>query len=197
MRLAEVVTKAQRGAWIVVAALVVLGAAWLPARADESPVEFMQKVSRELIAAAKSGSPQVFAEALNKYGHVPAIGNFALGTFKPQLQAADRTTYYNGMVRFISRYAANAAQTYVVTTAEIFGPAQRTDKGIYVDSRIHFADGSTYDVQWTLMPQGGSYKVVDANVLSISLVNQLKDLFENYIKDNGGTVKALMVALNR
>jgi phospholipid transport system substrate-binding protein len=197
MLLTNVIRHVRYGAQVAVALALLVACLIVPARADESPVEFMQKVSRELIGAAKTQSQQAFTDVINKYGHVPAIGNFALGSFKPQLQAPDRTTYYNGMVRFISRYAASASQNYSVTTAEIMSPAQKTEKGIYVDSRVRFADGSSYDVQWTLMPQGGTYRVVDANVLSISLANQLKDLFETYIKDNGGTVKALMIALNR
>jgi phospholipid transport system substrate-binding protein len=168
---------------------------------SEDPVEFMKKVARDLIAASRTGSPQAFSDALNKYGHVPAIGLDALGRFKPQLQPAERTPYYQGMVRFISRYAATESQKYPPSHAEILGPAQRTDKGVIVDSRVVLRDGSVYEVQWLLQPQGGSYRVRDAKVTVLMaeywLSPFLKDLFEKYIAENGGRVQALMIALNR
>jgi phospholipid transport system substrate-binding protein len=171
------------------------------AAADDPAVEFMKQVSRELIAAAKSRSPQAFADTVNRHGHVRAIGLYALGNYKQQLQPAERESYYAGMVRFIAKYAASASQTYQVSHAEIFGPAKRTDRGIFVESRVHIKDGSSYDVQWVLMPQGNTFKVRDAQIsvlgMQQSAVQSLKDLFEKYIGDNGGRVQALMVALNR
>jgi phospholipid transport system substrate-binding protein len=164
---------------------------------DDPAVEFMKQVSRDLIAAAKSGSAQAFAEVVNRYSHVQAIGLYALGSYKPQLLPADRATYYGGMVRFIARYAATEAQKYQVSHAQIFGPAQRTDRGVFVDSRVFLKDGSTYDVQWMLIPQGNTFRVRDAQVMSFWMTPFLKDLFEKYIGENGGRLQALMVALNR
>jgi phospholipid transport system substrate-binding protein len=168
------------------------------AKAGEEPaVEFMKRVARDLIAAANSGSPQAFADAINHYGHFRAIGDYALGTYKPRLQAADRETYYSGMVRFIARYAAGESGKYPVSHAEIFGPPTQTTKGVFVDSRVHLKDGSSYDVQWRLIPQGGSFRVFDAQVLSFWMTPFLKDLFEKYVGENNGNVQALVVALNR
>lgn len=164
---------------------------------DDPAVEFMKQVSRDLIAAGKSRSIQGFVDAINRYGHVPAIGNYALGTYKPQLQPADRSTYYAGVARFIARYAATESQKYQVSHAEIFGPAQRTERGVFVDSRVHLKDGSTYDVQWMLIPQGNTFRVRDAQVMTFWMTPFLKDRFESYIGENGGRVQALMLALNR
>jgi phospholipid transport system substrate-binding protein len=170
------------------------------ARADEPAVEFMKRVSKDLIAAARSGSPEAFADAINRYGHVRAIGDYALGTFKPRLTAADREPYYSGMVRWMSRYAAGEAVKIQVSHAEIFGPPAHTSKGVFVDSRVHLKDGTSYDVQWRLIPQGGSFRVFDAQlmgVVSFWVAPLLKDLFEKYVGENNGNVQALVVALNR
>lgn len=190
-----------RGAAALLAALLAcLAFVFGPQRAqalDDPAVEFMKQVSRDLIAAAKSGSAQAFADAVNRYGHVQAIGLYALGSYKPQLQPADRASYYSGMVRFIARYAAAEAQKYQISHTQIFGPAQRTDRGVFVDSRVHLKDGTTYDVQWMLVPQGNTFRIRDAQVMSFWMTPFLKDLFEKYIGENGGRVQALMVALNR
>jgi phospholipid transport system substrate-binding protein len=182
-----------------VAVASVVGSA-TKAMAQEPAVEFMKRVSKDLIAAARSGSPEAFADAINRYGHVRAIGDYALGTFKPRLTAADREPYYSGMVRFISRYAAGEAVKYQVSHAEIFGPPAHTSKGVFVDSRVHLKDGSSYDVQWRLIPQGGSFRVFDAQLMgmmSFWVAPLLKDLFEKYVGENNGNVQALVVALNR
>ncbi|HXF54341.1 MAG TPA: ABC transporter substrate-binding protein [Hyphomicrobiaceae bacterium] len=183
---------------IVATGLVLAMAVKPPAAAAQEPaVEFMKRVAKDLIAAANSGSAQAFADAINRYGHFRAIGDYALGTYKPRLQPTDREIYYSGMVRFIARYAAGEAPKYPVSHAEFFSPPTHTSKGVFVDSRVHLKDGSSYDVQWRLIPHGGSYRVFDAQVLSFWMTPFLKDLFERYVNDNGGNVQALVVALNR
>jgi phospholipid transport system substrate-binding protein len=168
-----------------------------PARAAEPAIEFMKQVSRDLIAAARSGSQQAFADAIQKYGHVPAIGLYALGEYKPQLQPAERNTYYSGMVRFLARYAAAEAPKYGVSHAEVLSPPVRDDKGLFVDTRIHLKSGTSYDVRWMLVPHGSGFRVRDAQVLGFWISPFLKKLFEDYIGENGGRVGALVTALSR
>ena len=169
----------------------------MPVRAAEPAIEFMKQASRDLIAAAKSGSEQAFSDAVQKYGHVPAIGLYALGNYKLQLQPAERTSYYAGMVRFIARYAAAEAPKYAVSTAEILSPPVREDKSLYVDTRIYLKDGQTYEVRWLLIPQGDSFRIRDAQVMGFWMSPFLKTLFENYVAENGGNPRALVMALNR
>jgi len=169
----------------------------LPARASEPAVEFMKQVSRDLIAAAKSGSEHGFSDAIQKYGHVPAIGLYALGNYKLQLQPAERTSYYSGMVRFLARYAAGEAPKYQVSHAEIISPPVRDERALYVDSRVYLKDGQMYEVRWLLMPQGNTFKIRDAQVLGFWMSPFLKTLFETYVAENGGNPRALVMALNR
>lgn len=168
-----------------------------PAEAAEPAVEYMKQAARDLIAAAKSGSQRELMEVVQNRGHVPAIGNYALGNYKGQLRASDQKTYYEGMVRFIARYAAAEAPKYVVRHAEILSPGIRDETGIYVDSRVHLENGSVYDVRWLLVPQGNSFRIRDAQVLGFWMSPFLKNLFETYIGENGGNPQALVIALNR
>ena len=85
--------------------------AWLalapsPAAAADPAVKFMAKVGRELMAATRTRSPGVIAGVIKRYGDVSYIGLYSLGSYRSQLPTAERTTYYDGMVRFIGRYAA-------------------------------------------------------------------------------------------
>lgn len=170
-------------------------------RAQDAPSEYVKRVARDLIAANRAGSAQGFADALNNHSHVQAIGTYALGSYKPNLKPADRDSYFAGMVRFISRYAASESQKYQIASFDIVGPAGRTSSGVVVDSRVKLRDGSSYDVQWLLQPTaGGGYRIRDAKVQVLLgdywMSPFLKDLFEKYIAENG-SVTALVVALNR
>ncbi|PZN17147.1 MAG: toluene tolerance protein [Proteobacteria bacterium] len=176
--------------------LLIIGA---PAKAssDAAAIQFMKDTARELIAAARSGSQRDFMEVIQKRGHVPAIGLYALGNYKAQLPASHRDTYYGGMVRFIARYASTEAPKYPVSHAEILSPVVREGDAIYVDSRVHLQNGSVYDVRWLLIPQGNSFRIRDAQVMGFWMSPFLKKLFEDYIGENGGDPQALVIALSR
>lgn len=180
--------------------VTLISAAQPAASADDAAVEFIKRMSRELIAANKAGSAQAFADAINRNAHVNAIGSYALGTYQGALKPTDKDGYFFGMVRFISRYAASESAKYQVSHLEVLGPASRTKSGVVVDTKIHLRDGSAYDVQWLLQSSGTGYKIRDAKVQVIMgdywMTPFLKDLFEKYISENG-SVTALVLALNR
>jgi phospholipid transport system substrate-binding protein len=178
------------------------GAAWLwagalPASAADPAVVFMSQVGRELTAAARTRSPGVMANVIQKYGDVRTIGNYSLGAYRGKLAESDKEAYYAGMVRFIARYAANEAPKYQVARVEWDNQSIRGANGIMVDSRVVLADGSSYEVRWLLAKFGSSYKVRDAMVLTFWMTPFLRKLFEDYIAQNGGNPRALLLALNR
>jgi phospholipid transport system substrate-binding protein len=182
-----------------IAGLCTLGltAAPRPAAAADPAVKFMAQVGRELMAAARTRSPGVMANVIQRYGDVSYIGLYSLGAYRSQLQPAERTTYYAGMVRFISRYAATEAPKYPVARVEWADQSFRGSGGLMVDSKITLEDGSTYEVRWLLVQYGKSYRVRDAMVAGFWMTPFLKGLFEDYIARNGGNPRALVAALNR
>ncbi|HEX7075646.1 MAG TPA: ABC transporter substrate-binding protein [Hyphomicrobiaceae bacterium] len=186
-----------RHSLIAVFSLFALLLTTAPGARAESAIEFMKQTARELIAASRTGSQRDFMEVIQKRGHVSAIGLYALGNYKANLQPSDRDTYYGGMVRFIARYAATEAPKYPVSHAEILSPVVREGDGVYVDSRVHLQNGTVYDVRWLLIPQGNSFRVRDAQVMGFWMSPFLKNLFESYIGENGGNPQALVIALNR
>lgn len=177
--------------------LLTLAVAPAPAAAADPAVVFMAQVGRELMAAARTRSPGVMASVIQRYGDVSYIGLFSLGSYRNQLSAEERTTYYGGMVRFISRYAANEAPKYPVAKVEWANQSVRGASGVMVDSTVTLASGSSYEVRWLLSQQGSTYKVRDAMVVGFWMTPFLKKLFEDYIAQNGGNPRALVAALNR
>lgn len=166
------------------------------AQADPA-VQYMERASRDLVAATRVRSPVPMAAAINRYGATTAIALGAIGNFRPQLQPADQPRLVAGTVGFMARYVAEQAPKYPVSHVE-FLPASRAAKyGLMVDSRIHLKDGTVYDVSWMLIKAGSTYRVRDAQVLGFWATPMMQSLFENYITENGGNPKALVTVLSR
>ncbi len=183
--------------------LVFLAVAWaaiLPAATQvkaEAATAFMQRVANELIAAQRSGSASAFANVMRRHADVTYIGLYSLGSYARGLSQQDRPIYFAGMVNFISRYAAKEAPKYPVASAVVLGQTQEDKDGVYVDSKVTLQSGESYDVRWWLVRSGGTYKVRDAQAVGFWMSPFLKTLFENYIAENGGNPRALVLALNR
>lgn len=178
------------------ALLVGLLAMAAPAAADPA-VQFVQRMANELHVAARAKSPQLISNVIQRYGDVNYIGSYSLGNYRAQLAANDRSLYHNGIIKFLGRYAANEAPKYPVAKYEVITPSVQGANGTMVDSRITLKDGSTYDVRWLLAKYGNTYRVRDAMVYGFWMTPFLKKLFEDYVGENGGNVKALVVVLNR
>ena len=178
------------------ALLAMLFALVVPAAADPA-VQFVQRMANELHVAARAKSPQLISNVIQRYGDVNYIGSYSLGTYRAQLAANDRQLYHSGIVKFLGRYAANEAPKYPVAKYEIISPSVQGANGTMVDSRITLKDGNTYDVRWLLSKYGNTYRVRDAMVYGFWMTPFLKKLFEDYVGENGGNVKALVVVLNR
>ncbi len=181
---------------LLVAAMLGHAAAAHPARAADPAVAFMDKVARELLAASRSKSPELIASVVQRYADVAYIGPYSLGSYRSQLQPADKPAYTAGMTKFIGRYSAQQAPKYPVAKYEILSSMQG-GSGLMVDSRITMRDGSAYDVRWLLAKYGTTYRVRDAMVYGFWMTPFLRQIFEKYVAENGGNVKALVAVLNR
>jgi phospholipid transport system substrate-binding protein len=167
------------------------------AQTGETPAAYMKRVGNELLAASRSGSASQFAMVINANADVRSIGLGALGSYVHSLPRADRPVYFNGMINFIARYAAKEAPKYPVARFVVTGQSKEDVRGTYVDSRITLADGQDYDVRWLIVRREEGYKVRDAQVLGFWMTSFLDNLFQDYISNNGGNPRALVVALNR
>ncbi len=165
--------------------------------AAETPAGYMQRVANELLAASRSGSESAFATVIRSHADVPSIGITALGSYAQSLNKSDRPAYYTGMINFIARYAAKESPKYPVARAIMVGQTKETASGVYVDSRITLRSGETYDVRWRIVRRGKVYKVRDAEIIGFEMTSFLNTLFQNYISENGGNPRTLVIALNR
>jgi phospholipid transport system substrate-binding protein len=166
-----------------------------PAR-KESPAGYMKRVGNDLLLASRAGSVSQIAMVLSANADVQSIGLNALGDYARSLPKTDRPMYYSGMVNFIARYAAKEAPKYPIARFIVTAQSQDDARGTYVDSHITLASGDAYDVRWLVVKREGVYKVRDAQVIGFWMTSFLDNLFQNYISENGGNPKSLVVALN-
>ena len=195
-----IASTAGRGVRGFVAAVAVATAAIisaLPAVAADPAVEFMNRFARETLAAARTQSPSAMQAVVARYADTTNIGLFALGDYRPRLESQDKTPYITGMTRFIGRYAANEAPKYPVADVKFAPEARKARYGITVDSTITLKNGTSYEVAWLLSKYGTSYRVRDAQVVGLWVSPFLKKLFEDYVAQNNGSVKALVAVLQR
>ena len=171
--------------------------AFAAAAQAETPAGYMKRVGNELLAASRSGSSAQFAMVLNANADVPSIGLNALGDYARVLPREQRPVYYNGMINFIARYASKEAPKYPVARFIVTGQSEEEARGTYVDSRITLSSGETYDIRWLVVKREQTFKVRDAQVIGFWMTSFLDNLFQNFISENGGNPKALVVALNR
>lgn len=165
----------------------------------ETPAAYMQRVANELVAASRSGSGSAlsFATALRSHADLPSIGLTALGTYANRLSKTDRPAYYTGMVNWIARYAAKEAPKYPVARAVVVGQSAGTGGVAYIDTAVTLRDGTTYDVRWTIVRRGSTYKVREAEIMMFQMTTVLGNLFQDYISKNQDNPKALVAALNQ
>lgn len=165
--------------------------------AAEPAARYMQRVAKDLISAAHTTSYDGFVRAVRSHADYTSIGLYSLGSYRSGLPTTERNSYFNGMINFIAKYATINAPKYPVANAVVTGQTEETKAGAHVDTRVTLRDGTAYDVRWLLVRRGSTWKVRDAQVLGFWMSPFLKNTFENYIAENGGNPRALVVALNR
>lgn len=167
------------------------------ASAEDRAVKFMRQAANALIQAQKQATPEAFKRVVRRYGHLPAIGLYALGNYRNGLARSNRKSYYYGLAKFVGRYAANESPKYPVARATFASAAIKDGRNIYVDSQVHLKDGSYYNVRWLLSQNRNTFKVRDAQVLGFWVSPFLQTLFEDFIRKHNGRVDALVMALNQ
>lgn len=176
-------------------ALAVLAA---DAARAESVAAYVQRVQNELIAAQRANSKTAYAAVLRQHMDVPYVGLTALGgDYARALPKAERPNFYNGVIRFIADYGTKDGPKYPVASAVVTGIGEETKGGAEVDTRITLRTGESYDVRWSLVRSGATFKVRDASVGIFSARSQLERLFQNWLDENGKNPRSLVVVLNK
>ncbi|MFQ5626980.1 MAG: ABC transporter substrate-binding protein, partial [Methyloligellaceae bacterium] len=169
------------------------------ARADKAAA-FTKSAGMQIVAAARSRNYETLIEVVRRYSDLPDIGLYSLGSYRNNLPSSRRTSYYDGVARFMARYFIDQAQKFQIANFRVYTQSTKVSWGYEVDSLVTLRSGEIHRLRWHVVPRRGGYKVRDVSILGvwitpISMVNQQRDLFEGYIRDKGGKVTALLSAL--
>lgn len=136
-------------------------------------------------AFARAKSAAAFSSAIGQFTDIRSLALFALGTYRAALPPSEEARYvaltkaYMG--RFIAEYGNQVSGQLTI---------QSCNGGI-INGR--FTGGS--NVVFRL--GGGGNRIEDVSVAGFSLANNLRDKFVGVIRDNNGSVPALLSYLQR
>lgn len=183
--------------------LFLVAFAALPARAGEDPGAFITRMADKAIETLMTAdiSEQERAERfrglLTEAFHVEAISQFLLGPFRrtatPEEVAAFRDALEDNVVAtYAHRFRSYSGQTIAV---EAVTDANRGHK--IVRSSIDPANGNPpIVVDWRLIPHEDSWKVFDIAIEGLSMIVTQRDEYATIIRNNGGSIEALVSLMN-
>ncbi len=163
---------------------------------NDKAVIYMKKVARQLMKAVKAGSKKRLENIIRRHADLKSIGQYSLGTYKTKLPRSRRTSYYRGVAKFMARYFMDQSRVYEVISAKVNSPSFKENGAVIVDTVVYLKAGAAHEVQWRLTPHKNSYKIRDIRILGLWLVPFQRDLFNNFVDEQGGNVNALVIALN-
>lgn len=168
--------------------LIAISSVWAPVQA--SPESFVQSLSRQILAAARTNNTGRFRSLLRSHADVRGIADFALGRFKAKLPASQRSKYYrlaeNDMVKFFRDYSSSLRGSGVTVKR-----VRKNGSFITVDTTIN---GTGNAVTWKLIQRGG-YKVRDVQVIGIWLGGLMRTSYGSILRRSG--YKALFAYMQK
>ena len=159
----------------------------------------MQRVANDLIAASRMpvGADEAFATVLRSHADVPAIGLSALGSYASVLPKTDRPGLLRGHDQ-VHRPLCRQGGAELSRREGDHGRPVARDHGRRLRRQPHHAEAATATTcagAWS--NAATTYKVREAEIIGFEMTSFLNNMFQNYINDNGGNPRVLVLALNR
>lgn len=172
-----------RLAWLIGLAVLAALMAAVPARAQSCPGDqVVQAAGASFSQAASAGSPEAFADAIDRHTDVSRVAMFALGPYRKALPDARHDEYVQLTRAFLGRFLAENAGSLGGAEMEIVDCS--SDSGYdYIDTRV-----AGQRVVWRL--EGG--RIVDVNFGGIWLLPQMRSNFVAVIQRGNGDPAALI-----
>lgn len=129
---------------------------------------------------------------------VPTIAQFVLGRFWRTATDAERQEYlelFEGLivVTYVDRFSRYSGEKLKVTRST----ADAESGDVIVYSEISRPAGQPIEVGWRVRRTGSGFKIVDVYVEGVSMGQTQRSEFSSVIRNNGGTVAALLEEMRR
>ena len=129
---------------------------------------------------------------------VPAIGQFVLGRYWRTASPEERTEYLRLfedliVVTYVDRFSRYSGERLRVNNAV----ADEESGDVMVYSEITRPAGAPVQVGWRVRRVPPSFKIVDVVVEGVSMGQTQRSDFASVIRNNGGTISALLEEMRR
>ena len=183
--------------------ILLLAGPFAQARAASDPGAFVGEFADKAIALVSDESVtkperrEKFADLVKTYFDMPGIGRFLLGRYWRTASEAEQEAY-------LQAFTENMIYTYSRRFDE-YGGQKLVIDGTREDGRFNIVSsrivapnsGEQYRLDWRVMEEGGSFKIVDIVIEGVSMSVTQRQEYASVIQSNGGKVQALIDALNR
>lgn len=188
---------------LIGAVIAGLSVAGHQARAAD-PTAFVQGMANQAIGIIKNQSETKaqrkaqFSTLFDSNFDVPTIGKFVLGIYWRRATPEQQQEYLKVFGQYVVAIYADRFSNYTGETFKTVGAKSTSSDATTVTSVINRTGGAPpVHVDWVLVPEGGSYKVVDVVVENLSMRLTQRDEFASVIEHNGGSVDALIKLLKQ
>lgn len=188
------------------AALAVMALAAPPSLADSNSdaTAFIQGLSDQAIASLTApGISRAERETrarvlLNDNFAVPTIGQFVLGRYWRTASAEERAEYLRLFEQLIVVTYVDRFSRYSGERLRVINALSDTESGdVTVNSEITRPAGAPVQVGWRVRRVPPSFKIVDVIVEGVSMGQTQRSDFASVIRNNGGTLTALLDEMRR
>jgi len=171
--------------------LAAVAVAALPATAFASQIaaeNYVEATGDELIAAAKDGSADAFRGVLEAHVNLSTFADFALGRYRAQLPASDKEEYVELVTTFMANTMSYYSDKFIGIGFDV-NRSRPSGDGYIVETKMKFLGGRNHErVNWKVVPDGSTFKVIDIYFKQLWLAVVLRDTFTTEIQNNGGDV---------
>ncbi len=178
------------------------------ARADEfeeGAKNFIKAMTEDAISMltvkdiSRSERAERFRTLMNKNFAMKGIAKFVLGRHWRKANDEQKEEYLRlfedlMVSTYADRFERYSGEKLLIKRAEIRGK-----KDAIVHTTMVKADNATkpLKVAWRVRVKGGTYTIIDVMVEGISMIMTQKSEFASFIKQNGGTLDALLLELKK
>ena len=148
----------------------------------------------------KNLAPSVHKEKFRKImvGHfdLKGVGKWVIGRYWRKSYDNEHIKYLHVFENFIVENYAKRFKDYTKAEFKIIKTEIRGNS-IFVSSAINASESDPVNIVWRVNYKDGEYKIIDFLIEGVSWARTQRSEFASVIRNNGGKVRALIIALNK
>ena len=181
--------------------LTLVCALWtIPALCADPAIEFMDKLSKEIIEeevlSTKTNEEReaFFYEKFTANLDLRNIAKQVLGVYWKKASDQEKKDFIDAFTRLTTKTWTDRFGLYQGQDIVFLGTRNAPQNQIYVDSQI--TDNPPIEVNWRLRQKDGTYKIMDIIIEGVTMVISYQKEYTTFLQQHQGSVQALIDELN-